>query len=186
MVSVIERINSLKMLIKRIWGGVLYLFTLVICMDGMESAFVDVKALIIANLIPLGMMLLGGCNIPLMIKSQFSNNITSEELSKAITDWGHARRYFLIGGTACALIGIAMIISSDPAKIGPGMATVLLGVLYAIIYSYGFALPCQVYLKDRAKLPLDYNETSEVVIVSTFTLSLILGMLSVLLLGFSN
>ena len=186
MVPVIERINSLKMLIKRIGGGVLYLFTLVICMDGMESAFFDVKALIIANLIPLGMMLLGGCNIPLMIKSQFSNNITSEELSKAITDWGHARRYFLIGGTACALIGIAMTISdlSDPSKIGPGMATVLLGVLYAIMYSYGFALPCQVYLKDRGKLPLDHNETSEVVIVSTFTLSLILGMLSILLLSF--
>lgn len=172
------------MLTKRIGGVVLYLFTFVICMDGMVGAFVTVNALIIANLIPLGMMLLGGCNVPLMIKSQFSNNITNEELSKAITDWGHASRYFLIGGGACALIGIAMIISGlpDPAKIGPGMAIALLGALYAIIFSYGIALPCQVYLKDRANLPLDNNKTSEVFIVSTFTLSLILGMLSILLL----
>ena len=172
-----ERINSSNMLTKRIFGLVLHLFTFVICMDGMVSAFVDVKALIIANLIPLGMMLLGGCNIPLMIKSQFSNNITGEELSKAISDWGHARRFFLIGGAACALIGIAIILSglSEPSKIGPGLAIMLIGVLYAILYGYGFALPCQVYLKDRAKLPLDCNETSEVVIVSTFTLSLILG-----------
>ena len=173
----IERINSLNMLTKRILGVVLYLFTFVICMDSMEGSFVEVNALIIANLIPLGMMLLGGCNIPLMIKSQFSNNITNEELSKAITDWGHTRRYFLIGGTACALIGTAMTLSglSDPSKIGPSLAIMLLGVLYAILCGYGFALPCQVYLKDRGKLPLDYNETSEVVIVSTFTLSLILG-----------
>jgi len=172
-----ERINSSNMLTKRIFGLVLHLFTFVVCMDGMVSAFVDVKALIIANLIPLGMMLLGGCNIPLMIKSQFSNNITGEKLSKAISDWGHARRFFLIGGATCALIGIAIILSglSEPSKIGPGLAIMLIGVLYAILYGYGFALPCQVYLKDRAKLPLDCNETSEVVIVSTFTLSLILG-----------
>ena len=138
------------MLTKCIFGLVLYLFTFVICMDGMESAFVDVKALIIANLIPLGMMLLGGCNISLMIKSQFSKNITSEELSKAITDWGHARRFFLIGGAACALIGIAITLSglSDPSKIGPGLAIMLLCVLYMRSYTV-MALHCLARYTSR-------------------------------------
>ena len=143
-------------------------------MDGQATGFIDGTALITVCLIPLGMMLWGGCNVTLMIKSIFSNHITNEELNKAITDWGHARTYYLTGGGACALIGIAEIIvgSPDPAKIGPGMATALLGTLYAIFLSYASALPTQVYLKNRAGLPLDQKETSGAAIVSTFTLFL--------------
>ena len=176
----------MKKLLQRNIGFVLYIFTFIICMDGQATSFIDGTSLIIVYLIPLGMMLLGGCNIPLMIKSTFSNHITHEELNKAITDWGHARSYYLTGGGACALIGIAEIIFGlpDPAKIGPGMATALIGSLYAILLSYAHALPTQVYLKDRADLPLDHNETSGAAIVSTFTLFLFLGTLSVLLMGF--
>ena len=66
------------MVAQRIIGFVAFISLILVAM-GDPVAFIDVPSLIIALLVALGMLLLGGSNIPVIIKSVFSGDASPEE-----------------------------------------------------------------------------------------------------------
>ena len=173
---------------QRISGFVLFISFFSMGMDFQLDTFHDITSIFIVVGGTLGMLLLGGSNIPNMIKTAFSGDATDEELREGISDWRQARAYSLSAGVACVMVGVITVVANldDPARIGPGMATALLGTFYALLLGFGFALPIQARLEDRAGLRTEYGATSHAAMAFVFTLFLAFGFLWILLLSFSR
>ena len=103
--------------------GFVAFFTLILIAMGEPIAFLDVPSLLIASGCPLGMLLLGGSNLPVMIKSVLSSNASPEELRAGISGWQRARVYYLAAGIACVLAGVVIVLKNidNPAAIGPSL-----------------------------------------------------------------
>ena len=173
------------MVVQRIIGFVAF-FTLILIAMGEPIAFLDAPSLLIALGCPLGMLLLGGSNLPVMIKSVLSSNASPEELRAGISGWQQARVYYLAAGIACVLAGVVIVLKNidNPAAIGPGLAVALLGTLYALILGFGIALPLQAQLEDRAGAPAESGLTSHAALAWVFTVFVVIGTFSILLLPF--
>ena len=78
------------MAVQRIIGFVAF-FTLILIAMGEPIAFLDAPSLLIALGCPLGMLLLGGSNLPVMIKSVLSSTASPEALRAGISGWQRAR-----------------------------------------------------------------------------------------------
>jgi len=176
------------MVAQRISGFILFVLMILWGMNFDFSIMTDIRSIIIVTIGTLGMLLLGGSNIPIMIKTALSGNATDEELRVGISDWRQARAYSLSTGVACVMVGVITVVANldDPARIGPGLATALLGTFYALLLGFGFALPIQARLEDRAGLRTEYGATSHAAMAFVFTLFLAFGFLWILLLSFSR
>lgn len=176
------------MVAQRISGFVLFIFFILHGIELNLLILCDFRSIIIVTLGTLGMLLLGGSNIPNMIKTAFSGDATDEELREGISDWRQARAYSLVAGIACVMVGIIICVANldDPARIGPGMAIALLGTLYALLLGFGFALPIQARLEDLADVKTENGMTSHAAMAFVFTIFLAFGFLWILLLSFSR
>ena len=176
------------MVAQRISGFILFISMILFGMEFDFSTMFDIRSIIIVTISTLGMLLLGGGNIPIMIKTAFSGVATDEELRVGISDWRQARAHSLSAGVACVMVGVITVVANlnDPARIGPGLATALLGTFYALLLGFGFALPIQARLEDRAGLRTEYGATSHAAMAFVFTLFLAFGFLWILLLSFSR
>ena len=125
------------MVVQRIIGFVAF-FTLILIATGKPIAFGC----------PLGMLLLGGSNLPVMTQSVLSSDASPEELRAGISGWQRARVYSLAAGIACVLAGVVIVLKNmdDPAAIGPGMA------LSMLTSFYGFVLAFLISMALRKKL----------------------------------
>ena len=139
------------MIVQRVIGFVSF-FAILIIGTGDVTAFVDITSACIVLLGTLGMLLVGGGDIPRMFGAVFSNEATPEELRTGLDGWKLARNSSLASGGVAAMAGVIIMLKgiADPAAIGPGMALALLGMLYAMVVGYGICLPLQVRLEDRA------------------------------------
>ena len=175
------------MAVPRIIGFVFFI-TLILLAMGDPIIFLDISSLSIALLGALGMLLLGGSNIPVMFKAVFSGDATPEELRAGISGWQRARACLLAAGVTCVLIGLIIILKNigDPALIGPGMALALLGSFYALVLGFGICLPLQARLEDRAGASAEGGLTLHAALVSVFTFFLAIGLLAILIASFSG
>ena len=93
--------------------------------------------------------------------------------------------YSLAAGIAWVLAGVVIVLKNDnPAAIGLGLAMALLGTLYALILGFGIALPLQAQLEDRAGAPAESGLTSHAALAWVFTVFVVIGTFSILLLPF--
>ena len=119
---------------------------------GKPIAFLDVPSLLIAFGCPLGMLLLGGSNLPVMIQSVLSSDASPEELRAGISGWQRARVYSLAAGIACVLAGVVIVLKNmdDPAAIGPGMALSMLTSFYGFVLAFLISMPLRKKLTAAA------------------------------------
>ena len=173
------------MVAQRISGFVVFISIILFGMQFDVSTMADIRSIIIATMGSLGMLLLGGSNIPIMIKSALSGDATAEELRVGISGWRQARAYFLAAGGACVMVGVIIVFANlnDPSGIGPGMAVALLGTLYALLLGFGIALPIQGAPRRSGGVKTEYGVTSHAAFASVFTFFLAFGSLWILFLG---
>ena len=134
------------------------------------------------------MLLFGRNSIPAMFKAAFSGSASDAVVRTGAYGWRMTRTYSLTSAAIGALIGLIIMLKNmdDPAKIGPGMAMVILCTLYALVLAFVIALPLQAHLEKRIQ-----GEVPEQPILGSVLAALVLLLLPliaffVLLLPFSG
>ena len=127
---------------------------------------IDAASVVIVFGGTLGMLLLGGSDIPGMFRAVRSKTADGEDAVARLTDWKMARIYSLFAGCVGAAGGFLIMLTNmdKPEAIGPGMAMCLLSCLYAQLLAFGLCLPMQGRLQSRAQTHEDRSVLPSAVI----------------------
>lgn len=119
--------------------------------DNLTALIDPLSFLIVVVLAVAGLMASFGPRHASVLRIFFGKDANLVNLRYAVAVCDRARSYSVAGGVLGTLIGCMLLLHNmdDPARLGPGMALMLLTNLYALILAYGILLPCSLSLKRR-------------------------------------
>ena len=108
-------------------------------------------------------LIAGGSSTATCVRTLFSRSADEAELRAGVHALEHSRWGALAGGFLAATAGIVIALANmdNPAALGPGIAMVLHGLLFAITIAQVLLLPQQARLQEKLSMITDKDEVSD-------------------------
>jgi flagellar motor component MotA len=167
----------------RVVGLILALVVLMAGIGSNLSAMIDPPSAIIVLGFTLGALLLGGSDIPLMLRGISPAALAPDELAASAKGWKMARFHSLAAGAAGSIIGWIIMLQNldDPGAIGPGMAISLLTVMYGLFLAFVVCLPLQANIAKRLPDSEDGSVTVTAVLAALLSVFVAIASFGILL-----
>ena len=146
-------------MVSRIVGFVGVLTVFMVGIGSNLASMIDPPLLILVIGSVLAMLLIGRHNIGTMISAVFSGDADESQLREAIEGYRMGRYYSMAAAALSLGVGATIVLKNwnENSAIGPGIAIILLGTLYAVIIGYVLFLALQAGLQKRLGESVDDN-----------------------------
>lgn len=120
---------------------------------GKPHFFIDTPTVVFLTGFTIGSLLLYSVKIPLLFRSVFSSNLSSNEINEAIRGWGEAKTAVQVAGWVSFLVGLCIVGNAlqHLNLIGPLVGLLSLNILYATIAAYVICRPMQIHLEQKLR-----------------------------------
>ncbi len=147
-------------------GGALTFFGIIvgITAGGSATAFLNLPAALFVLSVGCGIVVAAhGPGVCSVLRQALAGTLADSDVNDARLAAITARQAFLAAGWIGLIVGIVQLLSSldDPSKIGVGLATALLSVLYAGIAAYVIWLPLERRLTEPGSGTTDLADRAD-------------------------
>ncbi len=146
-------------MVLRVVGFVGVLTAFMVGIGSNLASMIDPPSLILVLGSVLAMLLIGRHNIGTMISTVFSSDADEGQLREAIEGYRMARYYSMAAAALSLGVGATVVLKNwnGSSAIGPGIAIILLGTLYAVLIGFVLFLALQAGLQKRLGESVDDN-----------------------------